>query len=170
MFNSYLASKSTDSFSRHEQLCPSELDALRDRLAGSLSHVGSRRAPISSRYRLCLLLRLVHIIFAIFAHFSVECCAVPLNFRFISHGTLYSHMSGEYAMKVSTMCTISQEVAKAITECECKTNHCVIQVNSTSIIVSELHDFAFPTPTAQTLATSVKESAEFGITRQQWKP
>lgn len=116
MFDSYLASKSPESFYRYVRLYPNEFEALHDRLAGRLSHSGSHRAPISSRQRLCLFL------------------------RFIAHGTSYSHMSGEYGIGVSTMCTIAQEVAQAIIE--------------------ELHDSAFPTPTAQTWATAVKEFAE----------
>ncbi|WKY01838.1 hypothetical protein Q1695_015669 [Nippostrongylus brasiliensis] len=81
-------------------------------LARRLSHQMTHRAPIPSRHRLCLFL------------------------RFISHGTLFSHISGEFAIGISTACNISQ-VAGAI--------------------IDELHDTAFPTPTVSTWARATEE-------------
>ncbi|WKY16282.1 hypothetical protein Q1695_001173 [Nippostrongylus brasiliensis] len=90
--DAYLSSLNPSSFYNYVRLHPSEFEALHDRLGGRLAHVGTHRAPIPSRHRLCLFL------------------------RFIAHGTSYTHLSGEFAIGNSTACKISHEVAQIIIE------------------------------------------------------
>ncbi|VDL82464.1 unnamed protein product [Nippostrongylus brasiliensis] len=96
MFDSYLCSMSPSGFYSYVRLHPQEFENLHERLARRLSHFTSHRAPIPSRHRLCLFLRLVAL--------------------FVAHGTSYAHLSGEFAIGHSTACTIAHEVAHAIVD------------------------------------------------------
>ncbi|WKX98828.1 hypothetical protein Q1695_014035 [Nippostrongylus brasiliensis] len=100
------------SFYTYVRLYPNEFEALHDKLARKLSHIVSHRAPIPSRQRLCIYL------------------------RFTGHGSSFSNLSGEFAIGISTACTIAHEVARAI--------------------IDELHDCAFPTPNASTWAMALE--------------
>ncbi|WKX95688.1 hypothetical protein Q1695_012276 [Nippostrongylus brasiliensis] len=112
IFDSYLCSLNPSSFYTYVRLYPNEFEALHDKLARKLSHIVSHRAPIPSRQRLCIYL------------------------RFTGHGSSFSNLSGEFAIGISTACTIAHEVARAI--------------------IDELHDCAFPTPNASTWAMALE--------------
>ncbi|WKX91283.1 hypothetical protein Q1695_009822 [Nippostrongylus brasiliensis] len=145
IFDSYLCSLNPSSFYTYVRLYSNELEALHDKLARKLSHAVSHRAPIPSRQRLCIYL------------------------RFTGHGSSFSNLSGEFAIGISTACTIAHEVARAIIDGEHRSTPIRTQFEMNLIYFQSYMIVHPPRPMSQHGQWPWRDSGLVGTTPQQWE-
>lgn len=114
-FDERLVCASPESLYGFIRLYPDEFISLHSRLYRRLAHSRTHRAPISTKERLCVFLRL----FQVHVSYLPAVFIIPRAFRFVAHGPSFSHLSGEFSIGISTVSTVTYEVSDAINKGDC---------------------------------------------------